>query len=75
MPLILPMIRLAALLVVGVSLFAAPNENSKAAQVRGSLKDLKATVAQLQNQIIALESTSARPRRPPLRPRHPHARR
>jgi outer membrane murein-binding lipoprotein Lpp len=56
MPLILPMTRLAALLVAGVSLFAASSENSKAAQVRRIINDLKATVAQLQNQINALES-------------------
>jgi hypothetical protein len=56
MPLILPMTRLAALLAVGVSLFAAYDENSKAVQIRRIINDLKAAIAQLENQISGLEA-------------------
>ena len=50
------MIRLFTLLVGGsMLLFSAPGEN-KAAEVRRNVQGIKATVAQLQDQIIALES-------------------
>lgn len=46
------------LLVASMLLFSAPDEN-KAAKIRRTVQGLKATVAQLQDQIIVLESQFA----------------